>query len=199
MKLIRAVPEKIPDNRNYVVDQLDTFPMSNYDMHFLKELNDDVILLEWDIAVAHHDLVNFIIHARNAPNLVQVAPYILYPTSTDLPDTVWAHRTMVREIPLQLDWIDYGQPVCDLFSTGMIYLPKHIIDLSTEADSLITWHDNLNDSKLAFWYYYHIKKKVPVHWDIRPIHLHYSVDRIYDEPDIDHYTGSRRDSMEEIY
>lgn len=186
MKLIRAVPSKIPEKRNYVVDQLDAIPMWNYDMHFLRDFKDNIILLEWDIAVEYHDLVNFITHVRSAPHLVHVAPYILYPTSTNLPSTVWSHRTMVREIPLQLDWIDYGDPVCDIFSTGMIYLPQEIIEASSHADELITWHDNLTDSKLAFWHYYKIRKKVPVHWDVRPIHLHYSVESIYDEPDIEH-------------
>lgn len=188
MRIIRAVPKEIPKDRNYVVDQLDAIPMWDYDMAFLREYKDDVILLEWDMAVAYHDLVNFIIHARNAPQLVHVAPYILYPISTDLTGPVYAHRHMVREIPLHLDWIDYGDPVCDLFSTGMVYLPQEVIAASALADELITWHDNLNDSKLAFWYYYSYHRKIPVHWDVRPIHLHYSVDRIYDEPDVEHTT-----------
>jgi len=188
MNIIRAMPKVIPENRNYVVDSIDRVAIYNYDMHFLIDIDDDVILLEWDIAIAHHDLNNFVAHARDMPNRLQVAPYILYNSSMDeLTAPVWAHRHMVNELPLQLSWIDYGDPVCDLFSTGMIYIPKEIIKRLGEADDLVTWHNNLNDSKFAFWHYYEIGEKVPVHWDCRPIHLHYPQEAIYDEPGISHY------------
>lgn len=190
MKLLRLLPEHIPEKRNYVIDQLDTMTIWNYDMSPVADLNDDVILLEWDMAVAYHDLVNFIIHARSAPHLVHVAPYVLYPVSTDLVTPVWAHREMVREIPLQLNWIDYGEPVCDIFSTGMVYLPGDVLKEASNTET-ISWQPNLTDSKLAFWYYYNIGKKIPVHWDVRPIHLHYSVERIYDEPDVEHLVRER--------
>ena len=159
------MPKEIPLGRNYVVDQLDVIEMYDYDMHFLGDLNDDVILLEWDIVVAQHDLFNFIAHSSASPHKIHVAPYILYPESLDdLVAPVWAHREMVRELPLQLRWIDYGEPVCDIFSTGMIYIPKAIITRLQESDDLITWQHNITDSKLAFWYYHTIGEKVPVHW-----------------------------------
>jgi hypothetical protein len=129
-------------------------------MHFLTEIDDDVILLEWDIVVAHHDLFNFVAHCRDMPNRLQVAPYILYNSSLEgLTAPVWAHRHMVREMPLQLSWIEYGDTVCDLFSTGMIYIPKEIIKRLDEADELVRWHNNLNDSKFAFWHYYKMVKR----------------------------------------
>lgn len=181
MYILRTVPAKIPKGRHYVVDSLDRVVIQNYDMRFLQDLADDVILLEWDIAVAKHDLANFIIHCRQAPHLVHVAPYPLYPESLDeIVAPVWAHREMINESPLQLRWIDYGESVCDIFSTGMVYLPKQIVERISESDDLITWHDNINDSKLAFWHYYNVGEKVPVHWDVRPIHLHYDQEGFYD-------------------
>lgn len=185
MQIIRTVPVKIPEGRNYVVDQIDKVEVQNYDMHFLTEINDDVILLEWDIVVAQHDLINFITHARMAPTRVHVAPYVLYPESLDeIVAPVWAHREMTNEMPLQLRWVDYGEPVCDIFSTGMVYLPKEVVNRIDESDDLITWHYNITDSKLAFWYHQTFKEKVPIHWDVRPIHLHYGVDDIYEQADI---------------
>lgn len=182
MKLIRTVPSTIPENRHYVIDSIDRVPIQNYDMHFLTEYDDDVILLEWDIAVGKHDIFNFIQHCLAAPNLVHVAPYPLYPESLDeLVAPVWAHREMTNPMPLQLRWIDYGEPVCDIFSTGMIFLPRHIIRLMGQSDDLITWHHNINDSKLAFWYYHEYGIKVPVHWDVRPIHLHYDQEGFYSD------------------
>lgn len=191
MLIIRTIPAKIPEGRNYVVDSLDTIEVDNYDMRFLSDLDDSVILLEWDIAVAHHDLYNFIVHCDSAPQLVHVAPYPLYPESLDeVVAPVWAHREVLNMMPLQLRWIDYGEPVCDIFSTGMVYLPKHIINRLTESDDVITWHTNINDSKLAFWYYHVIGEKVPVHWDVRPIHLHYNQEAFYDHGSV-HRLGSR--------
>lgn len=189
MNIIRAVPKKIPKDRNYVVDSLDRVEIQNYDMHFLTEMNDDVILLEWDIAVGQHDLYNFIAHCRDTPNVVHVAPYILYPVSLhELTAPAWAHRHMIQEMPLQLGWVDYGDPVCDIFSTGMVYIPKEICKRLGESDDLVTWENNINDSKFAFWHYYKIGKKVPIHWDVRPVHLHYNQESFYtEELDITHY------------
>lgn len=181
MYIVRAVPKKIPPNRNYVVDSFDKIEMDNYDMRWLADMDDSVILLEWDIAVAYHDMWNFKAHCASAPNLVHVAPYPLYSDSLeDLHAPVWAHRTMINPMPLQLEWIDYGEPVCDIFSTGMVYLPQEICHRVAESDDLITWHNNITDSKLAFWYYYNVGQKVPVHWDVRPIHLHYNQEDFYD-------------------
>jgi hypothetical protein len=173
------MPETIPPYRNYVVDQIDQVPIWDYDMACLAELNDDLILLEWDIVVAHHDLVNFIQHARMSPDRVQVAPYVLYPISTDLDGPVWAHRNMIHEVPLQLSWVDFGESTCDLFSTGMIYIPQKILRDCVDDVDHIAWQKNLTDSKLAFWHYHKVGKPVPIHWDIRPIHLHYSVEDVY--------------------
>lgn len=189
MNIIRVVPKTIPENRNYVVDSLDKVEIWNYDMHFLAEINDDIIMLEWDIAVAHHDLYNFITHCRDNPNSVMVAPYILYPSPqfVDITAPQWAHRHMTHEMPLQLQWIEYGDTVCDIFSTGMIYIPKDIAKRLGDADDLITWHHNLTDCKFAFWHYYSIGKKVPVLWDVRPIHMHYEQEVFYEEKDVHHY------------
>lgn len=195
MKIIRTVPAKIPDGRNYVIDQIDQVVIDNYDMRFLTDLNDSVILLEWDIAVAKHDLYNFIVHARQAPHLIHVAPYPLYPESLDeIVAPVWAHRHMLNPMPLQMRWIEYGDPVCDIFSTGMVYIPRDIVGRLSESDDLITWHSNITDSKLAFWYHFNIGEKVPVHWDVRPIHLHYNQEDFYSD-DISRLEGGRLGSV----
>lgn len=184
MNILRTWPTNIPEGRNYVVDSLDRVEIQNYDMHFLADLNDSVILLEWDIAVAYHDLWNFRAHATASPNQVHVAPYVLYPETDESLDElvapVWAHREMLNELPLQLRWIDYGESTCDIFSTGMVYLPKQIVQRLAESDDVVTWHHNITDSKLAFWYYHVIGEKVPVHWDVRPIHLHYNQEVFYE-------------------
>jgi hypothetical protein len=181
MYILRTWPAHVPEGKHYVVDSLDRVTIQNYDMRFLRDMDDSVILLEWDIAIAYHDLWNFRAHCLAAPHLVHVAPYPLYPESlNEIVAPVWAHRHMVNECPLQLQWVEFGDPVCDIFSTGMVYLPKEIIHRLDESDELVTWHNNINDSKLAFWHYYNIKEKVPIHWDVRPIHLHYDQETFYD-------------------
>jgi hypothetical protein len=182
MYILRAMPKRIPEGRNYVVDQIEQVFIDNYDMRFLTELDDDLILIEWDIAAAMHDLHNMIVHCRQAPTQIHVAPYPLYPVSLDeLMAPVWAHRHMIQVMPQQLEWIDYGDTVCDIFSTGMVYFPLEVLQRLKESDELITWHSNIDDSKIAFWYYSTFKKKVAVHWDVRPIHLHYDQGVFYDD------------------
>lgn len=193
MRLIRTMPAKIPEGRNYVVDSIDVVKVQNYDMHFLSDMDDDVILLEWDMAVAQHDLYNFITHCKAAPNHVHVAPYPLYPESLDeIIAPVWAHREVLNDMPLQMRWVDFGEPVCDIFSTGMVFLPQHVIRHLPESDDLITWHRNITDSKLSFWYRHEYGEKVPIHWDVRPIHLHYDQEKFYDGT-ISHTRRSRVD------
>lgn len=180
MRLVRAMPETIPPYRNYVVDQVDQISIWDYDMKCLADYDDDIILLEWDVVVAKHDLVNMINHARHNPNRVQVAPYVLYPNSTGLHAPVWAHRRMVNPLPLQLQWVDTGDSICDIFSTGLVYLPKSIIRSCVDDVDTIAWQPNLTDSKLAFWHYDKVREPVPIHWEIRPIHLHYEIKDLYD-------------------
>src|SRR5258707_13147108 len=98
MRVIRAVPEVIPPYRNYVVDQVEQWPMWDYDMSHLAKLNDDVLLFEWDVVMDLHHIKNMINFARMSPHRVQVAPYVLHPVSTGLVAPVWAHRTMINEV-----------------------------------------------------------------------------------------------------
>ena len=75
MRVIRSFPETIPPGRAYVQDGLERFCMSGYDYTGLKQLGEDLVLLEWDIAVSELDLARFAERAsgRDWP---MVAPYL---------------------------------------------------------------------------------------------------------------------------
>ena len=91
-----------------------------HDYQPLRHITDDVVLLEWDIAVGSADLRAFASYARESPDSVIVAPYILYTE----PEPVWAHRFWSGEggnTPAQGSTtpVYAGAPTCNLFGLGM--------------------------------------------------------------------------------
>lgn len=176
MKVIRSWPEQVPEGRCYVVDTLPRLVMRDYDYRCLGDVDDDVVLLEWDVAVSREDLQVFIDRAKANPNRVIVAPYRLYTTtreSRDLPKTVWAHRRYVSETRSAAHFVDEGEPTCHLFGLGMAYLPKRIV-----RDFLDDWPGHFNDASFSGWHYLNVSQETPITWDVRPVHLHYLIDRM---------------------
>src|SRR6478735_9107366 len=78
MKTIRSWPAVIPPGRNYVVDNLPKFLMGDYSYRGLGDLDDDVLLIEWDMAIGKEDLDRFLGHIGDDPSRVVVAPYRVY-------------------------------------------------------------------------------------------------------------------------
>ncbi len=61
-----------------MVDPLERVVIDNHDYKALAELDSDVLLLEWDIAVGKEDVEAFARRAKATPGDVLVAPYLLY-------------------------------------------------------------------------------------------------------------------------
>ena len=172
MKVLRSWPEVVPSNRAYVVDQLPRLIMKDYDYRLLGDVDDDVLLLEWDIAVDPEGLGRFIERIRSAPERVLVAPYRLYTSSEHshpLREPIWAHR--VYDGPHRMRWVTEGDPVCHLWGLGMTYLPKAVISAFLSA-----WPGHFSDGALSGWHHRNVCEDVPIAWDVRPIHLHYPTD-----------------------
>jgi hypothetical protein len=73
MKLVRSWPAEIPEGRAYVVDDIPKFIMGNegerqFDYRGLVDLDDDVVLIEWDIAVGGEQLALFMERAKAEPD-----------------------------------------------------------------------------------------------------------------------------------
>jgi hypothetical protein len=158
-----------------VVDTVERLVIESFGYQTLDQVDDDVLLLEWDIAIDREGLEQFVEHIHDEPNRVLVAPYRLY--YPDLPEPVWAHRLWngepVGELhPAGCTFVSEDDRSCNLFGLGMTYLPKQIIRGAIEARPA----NRLGDTELSMWHYRHVAKEVPICWDVRPIHLHYAIE-----------------------
>lgn len=179
MKLLRSWPATIPPAgahgpvRAHVVDGLDRLVMEDFDYRCLADVDDDVLLIEWDLAVGAEDLDEMICRCRAAPEKVRVAPYRLYMSQSGLPHPtgpLWAHRRYEGDPQTgSTRFVRPTDPACHLFGLGLTYLPRWVI-----AGICADWDGYVNDTNLSSWHYRNAPDvEVPIEWDIRPVHLHY--------------------------
>jgi hypothetical protein len=162
---VRTFPAEVPPGRAHVVDELPRVLMARYNyVPVLQRLGGNAVIAEWDIAFGLEDRALFDVAIAADPQRVHVAPYRLYPRSTNLPEPVWAHRMAGRLPP----WIAEHESVCDLFSFGLVYLPAAIV-----RRYLATRPEVTGDAIFSQWHHDAGLGPVPVHWDVRPVHLHY--------------------------
>jgi hypothetical protein len=165
VRLLRSWPAVVPPGRAYVQDTIERLILRDYDYAPLAEVDDDVLLVEWDIAVDGHDLALFAAHARQTADRVLVAPYRLYVTtvrSVPLRAPVWCHRRTDGS------HVDTGEPFCSYFGFGLIYLPRTVVT-AFRAE----WSGHFSDGSFGGWHRRRVTDQVPIDWDVRPAHLHY--------------------------
>ena len=161
MKFVRSWPAKIPPDRNYVVDMLPRFVMDDYSYRGLGDLNDDVLLIEWDMAVGKEDLDRFLGHIGDDPSRVVVAPYRVYQhteTPAVLPQPVWVLRRY-RDDEQSMYFVDEGEPTCHMWGLGLTYLPRHVIRGFLDA-----WPGHMNDAALSGWHYKNVERETRIAW-----------------------------------
>lgn len=159
--------EQLAGTRAWVHDPFtEQLPMDEDYGPILAQLEQPTVLIEWDLALTYEDRQRFTRVAEIEPDLVQVAPYKLYPCSTALARPVWAHRAIGRDG--QYRWLDYQEAWCDLFSFGLVYLPGGLGPAYVEACP-----GRASDTTFSQWHHKAIGKPVPVHWNVRPVHLNY--------------------------
>lgn len=174
MRLIRSWPAVIPDGRAHVVDDVERLVIDNHDYTSLATVDDDVLLLEWDMAVSKEDLLRFARMARTRyTGRVVVAPYRVYYEEM-MQTPVWAHRTWNGE-PVGManpvgarPVVEYA-PVCNLFGLGMVYLPAGLVRRFVHD----RYAARCGDVEFSMWHYRNVAPEVPILWTIRPVHLHY--------------------------
>ena len=174
MRLIRSWPVSIPEGRSYVVDDIERVVIDKHDYKPLSAIDDDLLLLEWDIAVGQEDLRHFAEHAAEDPTRVLVAPYRIYADAYNLSADIWAHRRWNGDgvgtvspngaVPVQT-----GDPTCNLFGLGMVYLPRRL----HRQFAAVAWAAHFGDTSFSIWHYEHAAREVPICWDARPVHLNY--------------------------
>ena len=174
MKAIRSWPAKVPADRCYVVDTLPRLVMDRFDYRCLGDVDDDIVLLEWDVAVGKEDLEAFIAKAKAQPDRVLVAPYKIYtPTerAVALRRPFWVHRRY-GDGESTTRFVQPDDETCHLFGLGLAYLPRRIV-----AAFLKSWPGHFSDGSFSGWHYRNVTKEVPIAWDVRPVHLHYLIDQ----------------------
>ena len=183
MKLLRSWPKEIPDDRAYVEDDAERFVMEDFSYNGLGDIDDDILLIEWDIAVGKEDLAYFAMEAARNPKSVLVAPYKLYFRGTkrtlwadhmDRAGGCWAHlkdRGDMRLLP-----VEEGDPTCHYFGFGLAYLPRDLIREYLDRAQRYTQLQHFTDSSFSLWHTNMEKQEAPICWDVRPVHLHYPVD-----------------------
>jgi hypothetical protein len=169
VRLLRTWPRRIPEGRNYVIDDVERLVVHQYDARALATVGDDVLVIEWDIAVSREDLALFADTARATPGRVLVAPYRLYPPAYGLREPIWSPRTMPGNVPVQP-----GDQVCHYFGFGMTYLPQALLERFAGTWLRQNPAGNLTDETFSGWHYRTVAERdVPVCWNVRPVHLHY--------------------------
>jgi hypothetical protein len=182
MHLLRSWPANRKDTlvRPHVVDHIEKFPIVDYDYGGLVDIDDDILLLEWDIAISWEDLQIFIADANQTPDLVRVAPYKLYEGRKN---PVWAHRVVWSTTDIHVT--PEEDSTCDLFGFGCIFLPKVLLQDFHDTDVDIRCRDprfhgadyrdgRLTDQTFSIWHKWHTRQPpVPIDWSIKPIHLNW--------------------------
>lgn len=183
MRLVRSWPTHIPEGRGYVVDGIERFMMGgDGDKPFcyrrLIDYDDDIVLIEWDIAVGAEQLSTFMSRAAADPDRVRVAPYLLYrggkkPGAAQFP--FYVHR--IRE-PGMRTWVKGPDDTyCHLFGFGLIYLPRQMIaDYVAQMGSAGAF----GDSQFSKWHFRTAgtNRDVPIDWDCHAVHLHYTTPEV---------------------
>ena len=172
MKLIRSWPAVVPPNRAHVVDDIPRHVMHDFSYRGLADYRDDILLVEWDMAVSAFFFMRFRVRVAADPTKVLVAPYRIYESTTKptpLPGgPKWVHRKYVGA-KASLRWVQEGDPDADLWGLGLTYLPRRII-----REFMDFWPGHFNDGAISGWHFDRYGP-VPIAWDVRPVHLHYTI------------------------
>jgi hypothetical protein len=174
MRLLRSWPSRIPEGRSYVVDDIERLVIDNHSYGPLSAVDDDVLLLEWDIAIGQEDLRHFADHAAKDPDRVLVAPYRIYADTYNLTADVWAHRRwdgtgLGTVTPSGAVTVETGDPTCNLFGLGMVYLPRRV----HREFGAVARSSHFGDVSFSMWHFEHVAEEVPICWDVHPVHLNY--------------------------
>lgn len=166
----RSWPLKPPKDRVHVVDNLPKLKVHRYDYDSILQWPEhNLVMVEWDIAVSREDVCAFTEACAATPSSVHVAPYRIYPASSGLSEPVYVHRVGSPEP--QSRWITDGEPLADYVGFGMIYLPLRIVQRFKREYS-VAHGARFTDTGFSLWHHENVGP-IPVHWNVRPVHLHY--------------------------
>lgn len=178
MRLVRSWPEDMTGLEEHprVIDNCERFYMPSIDYSRLLDLDDSVLLLEWDVVVGKDELRAFAKKCLAEPDEVRVAPTRQYSTRQ------WRDQKrfnfneewfVYKRMNIGRKSLEYGEPFCNEFAFGLIYLPywtiKGFMDQKVPGTQF-------RDREFVMWFNkatnFH---PVPVEWDTNAIHMNYSI------------------------
>ena len=184
MRVLRSFPDPVPQGRAYVADGLERLIQTNYDYTplGLACVDDDVVIIEWDMALADRDLRRFLAHASLTPVDVLVAPQWLYHVAggPQIGHRVVDGCGVERWVTPHDDW-------CDLFAFGLIYFPRRLVHAFLAAPApqrgrspflpadiaLYPYDDcRFTDQTFSMWHRYTLGRRARIDWSVWPVHLH---------------------------
>lgn len=194
MRTLRAYPYDLAtvakgNERRYIIDPtIEHFYHDNYDYTGLGAYDDDILLIEWDMAASRQDMERMETIARENPHEACVAPYLLdEPERENRP--VWAHRRVWETdeeegVIAGERWIDFKEPFAEYIGFGLVYLPRDLIRRFLDADpatrgtpynvEMGKYHDTrFIDGTFSAWHFRNVEQFIYVAWQVLPIHLHW--------------------------
>lgn len=169
MKIIRTWPAKVPAHRGHVRDDLPRYVMGGFDYRkFFNDVDDDVLIVEWDIAAGAEHFADMLDLIASDPGAVHAAPYRLY-TMPSYPGPHWVMRRFDENGDLQ--WVDDDAESSHTFGFGLTYVPHDLWKAyAAEHPRRLAW---VNDTNFSTWHHFNVTPEVPIPWHIRPVHLHF--------------------------
>ncbi len=164
VRILRSFPnETPPPGRGYVCDEIERFPQPAFDYTGLKNYGDDLVILEWDIAVSALDL------ARFAGRVSGLQWPMVAPFRNRINGQLMHWRSEPVALGESFRPIYQGEPDCDLFGFGLVYLPWWVIrdyPLGYGGSSM------MSDGSLPRWMRGHAGwKPIPVDWTTTAVHI----------------------------
>lgn len=167
MKWIRSWPsptewsEKKLDNVPHVVDTIERMFMTDYNYGQCQWPDEPFCMLEWDIALDPLSRQVFAAEALLEPREVLVAPYRFHDTWC-----MWIGNDgsgpNLNSRPVKI-----GEPRCDSFGLGCIYIPPTVLKEFLEV------MDKFGFTDCTFGRWYHQKYgQARMTWNVHPQHLH---------------------------
>lgn len=178
MRLVRSFPAEIPAGQAYVVDDADRHLNRDYSYRGLVEFGDDLVHLDWDMAVSREDLQQFARRAARHPEHVLVAPQRVDAGDgrRGLAKPVWNMRVWIGgDARVGLRQAVETDPVAHMYGFGMVYLPAALLKGFEER-----WRAELDAGTIRFddtgFSTWATQQQGPaeIDWSVRPVHLHYS-------------------------
>lgn len=179
MKLVRSWPRDEPGEFHaHIVDNSDKVYIPAVDYRPLRDVDDDVIHMDWDVAVGRNELRAFAQKCVAEPDIVRVAPTMVNPTRVQRgnPGAKFKDTWLVfKQMPLGRESLEPGEPYCDYYGFGMVYLPRWTIVGFTDYLKARGDYESFLDSTFDVWYRKVSGKRVPVEWDTNAVHINYSM------------------------